>query len=286
MTYLDGIDVSQWQAATPPLVGQAFAFARATYGTGIDTRYAMHAANFRKAGIVTGAYAFGTVGDGAAQAAAFLKVAHDADLLALDLEQEPAKPPMTEAQARAFIAAMHGVGRQIGLYHSNSGFPFLGQDWDWIARWTNLPPVHRWTFWQYQGKPIDRDRYNGTLADLHQLAGIATGGGMPINTSGYNVSSSKVAIAKVKASALDAPGGKQVTTVTVGTALVAIGLDSGFIACLVPNATLWPDKIVRPTVLYLAAGDVTLQDAPAPVTTTGVKVDLSINGAPAFSETF
>ena len=172
---LDGLDVSQWQAATPPLVGQSFAFARATYGVGIDTGYAMHAANFRKAGIVVGGYAFGTFGDGAAQAAAFLEVAHDADLLALDLEAEANKPPMTEAQARAFIAAVHGVGRTIGLYHSASGFPFLGQDWDWVAQWGAVPPSRKWTFWQWQGKPLDRDRFNGTLADLRALAGTEAG---------------------------------------------------------------------------------------------------------------
>jgi hypothetical protein len=188
MTYLDGIDVSQWQSATPPLVGQAFGFARATYGTGIDiqhdkdgvpipgTGYVMHSANIRKAGLVLGAYAFGIFGDGPAQALAFLEVAHDADLLALDLEAEAGKPPMTEAQARAFIAAVHGVGRKIGLYHSASGFPFVGQDWDWVAVWGSVAPTRKWTFWQWQGSPLDRDRFNGTLADLHKLAGIAGGG--------------------------------------------------------------------------------------------------------------
>ncbi len=177
---LDGIDVSQWQAATPPLVGQSFAFARATYGTVIDTQYAMHSGNFRKAGIVTGAYAFGTFGDGPAQAAAFLEVAHDADLLALDLEAEPGKTPMSEAQARAFIAAVHGVGRKCGLYHQLSGYPFLGQDWDWIAVWGDTPPARKWMFWQNQGTGIDRDRFNGTLADLHKLAGIAAGGDVKV----------------------------------------------------------------------------------------------------------
>ena len=62
MTALRGIDVSQWQPKTPDLSGLAFAFARATYGTGTDPVYATHAANFRKAGIVVGAYAFGVNG--------------------------------------------------------------------------------------------------------------------------------------------------------------------------------------------------------------------------------
>ena len=170
---LEGIDVSQWNAATPPLVGQSFAFARATYGAGIDSLYAMHAANFRKAGIVSGAYAFGVNADGAAQARVFLTVAHGADLLALDLEVEPGKTPMTSAQAQAFIATVQAAGYRIGLYHQDSGFPELGQNWDWVARWTTLQPTRPWTFWQYRGAPLDLDHFNGSAADLAALTGKA-----------------------------------------------------------------------------------------------------------------
>ena len=172
---LEGIDVSQWNAATPPLVGQSFAFARATYGSGIDTRYAMHAANIRKAGVVLGAYAFGVNADGAAQARAFLAIAHGADLLVLDLENEAGKTPMGEVQARAFIATVKAAGFKCGLYHQLSGYPSLGQDWDWVAVWGSAPPARNWDFWQYQGTGIDRDRFNGTLDDLHKLAGTAGG---------------------------------------------------------------------------------------------------------------
>jgi hypothetical protein len=172
---LEGIDVSQWQAATPPLVGQSFAFARATYGTGTDTRYAMHASNIRKAGIVLGAYGFGVNADGAAQARVFLATAHGADLLALDLEVEPGNTPMTSAQAQAFIRTVKAAGYKCGLYHQDSGYPALGQDWDWVARWTTLPPSRPWLFWQWQGTGIDRDRFAGSLADLHKLAGTAGG---------------------------------------------------------------------------------------------------------------
>ena len=172
MIGLDGIDVSYAQRVTPDLTGLAFAFARATYGTSIDSMYATHSANFRKAGLVAGAYAFGTFGDGPAQALALLDVARGADLLALDLETEHGKPRMTDDQARAFIAAVHGVGRKIGLYHSDSGYPFLGQDWDWVAKWGPDAPRRHWSFWQWQGAPLDRDRFTGSLADLVKLAGI------------------------------------------------------------------------------------------------------------------
>jgi hypothetical protein len=181
---LEGIDVSYAQTHTPSLAGLAFAFARATYGVATDSMYATHAAAFRKAGIVLGAYAFGVNADGSAQARVFLAVAHGADLLALDQEQEyrtdPVTgkkipiPPMTDAQAVAFIATAHKAGYKCGLYHSDSGFPDHGQDWNWVANW-DAQPARPFAFWQHRGAPLDLDHFNGTLADLHKLTGT-TGG--------------------------------------------------------------------------------------------------------------
>jgi hypothetical protein len=169
----DGIDISRHQPTTPALTGLSFAFARATYGSYGDSKYAVHSAAFRAAGIVSGAYHFGrSTPSPEAQAAAFLKAAAGADLLALDLESDGGNVPMSAAQARAFIAAVRAAGRKIGLYHSRSGFPSLGQDWNWVAKWGSSAPTGiPWAFWQWQGSPLDRNRFNGTLADLSQLAG-------------------------------------------------------------------------------------------------------------------
>lgn len=174
---LRGIDISQWQPTTPDLTGLSFVFVRATYGTGYDTRYAMHAANVRAAGLVLGAYAFGRNGDGAAQAATLLAAAPDADLYALDLEADGANPSMTAAQAQAFIAAMHAAGKQCGLYHSLSGFPTLGQDWNWVAAWDGIDPgagwtLHQWTNKAADGRPLDQDIFAG---DAQALAALVAG---------------------------------------------------------------------------------------------------------------
>ena len=77
---------------------------------------------------------------------------------------------MTTAQARVFIAEVHRAGRKIGLYHSRSGFPSLGQDWNWIAQWGDTPPNMPWAFWQWQGSPLDRDMFNGDHTALRKLA--------------------------------------------------------------------------------------------------------------------
>jgi hypothetical protein len=169
---LNGIDISKWQPTTPSLAGLAFAFARATYATTVDPKYATHVANFRRAGIVVGAYHFGvghkTV---AAQVKAFLAASKGADLLVLDLERDSTKT-MTQAEARAFIKAVQAAGKKIGLYHSRSGFPSLGQDYNWVAQWRTAPPFGiPWAFWQWQGSPLDRDKFNGDKAALLKLAG-------------------------------------------------------------------------------------------------------------------
>lgn len=166
-----GIDISHHQATTPSLEGLGFVFVRATYGLMPDRRMATHAAAVRAAGLVLGAYHFGRAGDPAAQAAAFLARAGDADLIALDLEADGRGPSMSQAEARAFLRVVQEAGRPCGLYHSDSGFPSLGQDWNWVARWSSTPPRRPWTIWQYRGSPFDLDRFAGSEADLADLAG-------------------------------------------------------------------------------------------------------------------
>lgn len=175
---VSGIDVSAWQDPAGDaaiMKGLAFAGIRAVYGTERDARYAAHEAAARKAGLVVIAYAFGRNGDGAAQARTMLAAAPRADLYALDLESDGAAPRMTDSQASAFLAAARGLTpRRVGLYHSESGFPAaLGQQFNWIAKWGRVPPRTAWSFWQWQGSPLDRDVFNGTIAQLRSMAGLA-----------------------------------------------------------------------------------------------------------------
>ena len=174
MSLPEGIDVSSHNG-DPTLRGLSFLFARACYATRADSKYARHVARARAAGLVVGAYIFGVGGrqaSVAAQVATFLRIAKGADLLALDLETNGTGATMTNAEARQFIALVHKAGHPIGLYHSRSGFPALGQDWNWCAQWRTAPPVGiAWRFWQYQGHPLDRNRFNGTEAELRRLAG-------------------------------------------------------------------------------------------------------------------
>lgn len=179
-----GLDISHWQSVTPPLGAQDFVFVRATYGSVKDGKYGQHAANVRAAGKVLGAYCFGRSGQVdpvARQVSAFLAVSGGADLLVLDLENDAGNPDMTEAEASHFIAEVKRLrpGVPIGLYASLSGFPQrLGQQFNWVAKWSLSPPSIPWTFWQYTSSGslpgytgrLDMNRFNGTLAELHALA--------------------------------------------------------------------------------------------------------------------
>ena len=187
-TWAKGIDVSYANAHMPNLTGRDFVFVRATYGTDEDRRWRSHSEAVRRAGAELDAYAFGVYGDGAAQARAFLAIAGEAHWIALDLEKERGKPRMTAAQARAFIREVQLAGREIGLYHSISGFPDLGQDWNWPAGgpgWDTVagsttPPNMPWTIWQYRGAPLDLDVFHGDRAALEAFA--RGEGTMPIYT--------------------------------------------------------------------------------------------------------
>lgn len=174
---LYGDDVSAFQSVTPDLTGLSFLGVRATYGTGRDPMYDTHSTNAHAHGKVVMAYGFGIYGDGAAQARAFLSVAAAADLMALDLEVESGKTPMTYAQAGAFIRTVQAAGRTCGLYHSRSGYPVLGQDFNWVAEWGPVQPDITWAFWQDRGSPLDLDEFNGGAADLAALVAAAGGPG-------------------------------------------------------------------------------------------------------------
>lgn len=174
---LEGIDISTYQTTTPSLAGLSFVFARASYGTAVDPRYAQHAADVRAAGLVLGAYHYWVAADPAAQVATFLGAAAGADLVAIDLEGAGSGTTTAHAQVADMITRLRAAGYGAGLYHSLSGYPELGQAFDWVAAWGTVPPARAWQFWQYRGAPLDLDRFAGTAADLEALVAAAGHGG-------------------------------------------------------------------------------------------------------------
>ena len=155
-----------------------------------DPMYAANRAQAGSAGLLWGAYHFGTGADGVAQAEHFLAVAspQPQDLVALDLEANLDGPSMTLEEARAFVTHVRLVtGRWPGLYSGHyvkellgGGVdPVLANCWFWLAQYgpaAVVPPTwDTWTLWQYTdgglGPPphavegigrCDRDLFAGT----------------------------------------------------------------------------------------------------------------------------
>jgi lysozyme len=201
-----GIDVSHhnggvdWQKVRAANI--AFAFTKATEGDGLkDTRFTANYAAIKSNGILRGAYHFFRPGgDAKAQADSFLRVVNQllpGDLPpALDVEAHDGK------DANAIIDGVQQwlniVGEALGraplIYTSasfwntrlNGAAQFSGHTL-WVAHYTSKPkPIiprgfvsH--TIWQFSelGKvdgvssnQVDLNRFNGTIADLRQLAGL------------------------------------------------------------------------------------------------------------------
>lgn len=169
-TFVQGVDVSKWQTSTPDLSGVHYLIARAGVGTKPDSMYATHIAAARRAGIVTGSYWYNwgslSVSD---QVNAYIAAEGTVDLHAIDWEGTEG---FTAAQAQQFISLYRQrTGRRIGLYASESRFRDLGQDWDWIANYSQEPTKH-YDLWQYGPfRGVDGDRLPGNLTDLQRLIG-------------------------------------------------------------------------------------------------------------------
>jgi lysozyme len=174
---------------------------KATQGTRyVDPTYRSHMRAALDAGLLWGAYHFGTGSDGVEQAQHFLDVVSPGPqtLLALDFEANPQGPSMSLEEARGFVIHVHEVtGRWPGLYSgyyikhllgSNSD-PVLANCWFWLAQYgpTAVVPANwdTWDMWQYTDGAAgpdphevpgaglcDRDKFNGDESGLQTLWGV------------------------------------------------------------------------------------------------------------------
>jgi len=173
---------------------------KATQGTSFaDPLYKPRAAAAKAAGLLWGAYHFGTGADGVEQADFFLKTVQPGPgpdvLLVLDLEANPQGPSMTLDEARAFVTHIQSVTGQFpGLYAGSylksllgvTHDPILANCWFWLSQYgptAVVPPAWpTWTMWQYTDGAVgpephevagigrcDRDKFNGPVENLMKL---------------------------------------------------------------------------------------------------------------------
>ena len=171
---------------------------KATQGqTFKDPTYQRNRQKAKDAGLLWGAYHFGTGSDGLKQAQHFLDVVGNdpRTLLVLDFEPNPTGPSMDLEEARAFVTHINEErSRFPGFYSGHyikqllgtSTDPILAACWFWLAQYGPTPVVPRnwktWTMWQYTDgalgpKPhtvkgigrCDRDKFNGSEAQLRKF---------------------------------------------------------------------------------------------------------------------
>jgi lysozyme len=107
---------------------------KATQGVSFqDPTYQPHKTGALNAGLLWGAYHFGTGSDGVQQAEFFLNFVNPEaqTLLVLDFEANGQGPSMTMEEARAFVTHVHDVtGRWPGLYSGHYIKDLLGTNQD------------------------------------------------------------------------------------------------------------------------------------------------------------
>jgi lysozyme len=163
----------------------------------VDPMYATNKQKAADAGLMWGAYCFGTGSDGVMQAEFFLnKVQPDLQtLVALDFEANPHGASMTLEEARAFVTHVYdALGRFPVFYGGFFLKQLLGSNEDpvlkncplWLSQYGPKPIVphnwRTWTMWQYTDGAAgpqphtvsgigrcDRDIFNGSLQDLQTL---------------------------------------------------------------------------------------------------------------------
>jgi GH25 family lysozyme M1 (1,4-beta-N-acetylmuramidase) len=145
---------------------------KASQGAGMaDPRYAARRGQALAAGLMWGAYHFGTGADVDAQVANFLQAAEPDNRTLVALDYEPNGPDtMTLDQARAFLVGVAGrLGRNPVLYSGSlikeqlgdAADPFFAAHRLWLAEYGPVPhPQRSWPaawLWQYSGDGIGPD---------------------------------------------------------------------------------------------------------------------------------
>ncbi len=185
MSRPQGLDLSHYNGTVTvhTFDGSDFMFGQCSVGLWADPAYAGDQATAAKAHVTRGAYHYAVYGPGPTrQAQYFLAHAGDAPLLAVDAEARGSNGILRHPETiKALIVNIRRIDphhRKIGLYSSRGTWPGdCAQDFNWVADYVGEPdragvaPRIEWKFWQKSGNGIDRDEFNGTLAQLHALAG-------------------------------------------------------------------------------------------------------------------
>lgn len=192
LSHHNGTNLNFAQAKADGILGVIH---KATQGESyVDPTFAANRTAALNAGLLFGAYHFGTGANGISQAEQFLNTVapDDKTVVVLDFEDNPTGGSMTLEEARAFVTHIHEkLDRWPGFYSGHtikralgtSVDPVLKNCWFWLAQYSStavVPPCwSKWTMWQYTDGGVgpqphavngigrcDREFYNGTATQL------------------------------------------------------------------------------------------------------------------------
>src|SRR6267154_5809237 len=162
LSHHNGTNLKFDKAAADGIVG---VIQKATQGEAyVDATFKKNRTAARGAGLLFGAYHFGTGANGVSQAVHFLETVQPDDdtIVVLDFEDNPAGTSMTLEEARGFVTHIQSkLGRWPGFYSGHTikhalGTtidPILKNCWFWLAQYgptAVVPPCwSTWTMWQY-----------------------------------------------------------------------------------------------------------------------------------------
>lgn len=180
---LKGIDISTWQGSDPHLNDGEFCIIRSSFGTTKDNRFEQNVKAWKQSGKPFGFYHFAYPYYGYTpkhEATAFLNVIRPyigQGLIALDYEGDAHK--VGEKWALEFMDYIYSQTGVKPLFYTNAGalgaYPNIAKKYGlWVAHWgvqsPRITPWKSYTLWQYSGSPLDRDYFNGTVADWKRLS--------------------------------------------------------------------------------------------------------------------
>lgn len=248
------IDVSKWQSSLPSLVGVIGVIARAGIGTAPDVKFKNHIADARAAGKWVGSYWFGwgalSVSD---QVDAYIAREQEVGGVSLHVLDWESAEGLTAAQAADFIRIYKSrAGEPIALYASESRFRDLGQDWNWIANYSN-EPTKAYDMWQYGPfRGVDGNHATQRILDL--VAG-ATDMARFINLKG--IEPAPVRTVNVASGHdwlfLDGSVGGTFTKDVTLSVLGRSDSDAELLTVVISTAKPYSDGVERPTAVNVAA---------------------------------
>lgn len=223
-----GIDISKWNgnwdAVKAKAAGAAFVFIKASQATFTDPRFLVNWQKAKDAGLLRGAYHYLDYTKPARDQADYYANLLDADRGELapvvDYEQRRTDNNVGAARLalRDFLEQLKARGYTPTIYTAPAFWSAYGSTdvyWQqyrlWVAHYTTADaptvpaPWKTWTFWQYTAKGdgptygtesynVDMNRFNGTLEELYQLAGVPIPVPGPVPVPGGDLESRVVAL--------------------------------------------------------------------------------------------